>query len=186
MKETNQLKLVWCDLEMTGLEVDTCAIIEMGIVITGPDLKPIAEFERAIWQPEDVLARMEPFVKNMHTQNGLLERVRRSDTSLRSAEKEALHLVSQYCDMGEGILAGNSIHTDRSFISRYMPAFDRYLHYRMVDVSSIKMLTRAWFPNAPGRSKVDAAHTVLSDLRASIGELSYYQETFFKKPSDFQ
>jgi oligoribonuclease len=179
-----ETRFVWCDLEMTGLEVSTNAIIELGIVITGPDLKPIAEYEAAVWQPEDVLGRMEPFVKDMHTRNGLLDRVRKSDISLRTAEKEATRLVLQHTDFGEGILSGNSIHTDRSFITRYMPGLDRALHYRMVDVSSLKLITRAWYPNAPGRSKVDASHTVLSDLRASIAELAYYQQTFFKNPKD--
>lgn len=179
-----ETRFVWCDLEMTGLDVATNAIIELGIVITGPDLKPIAEYEAAVWQPDDVLARMEPFVKDMHTRNGLLDRVRKSDISLRTAEKEATRLVLQHTDYGEGILSGNSIHTDRAFITRYMPGLDRALHYRMVDVSSVKILTRAWYPTAPGRSKVDASHTVLSDLRASIAELAYYQHTFFKNPKD--
>lgn len=179
-----ETRFVWCDLEMTGLEVSANAIIELGIVITGPDLKPIAEYEAAVWQPDDVLARMEPFVKDMHTRNGLLERVRKSDLSLRTVEKEATRLVLQHTEYGEGILAGNSIHTDRGFITRYMPGLDRALHYRMVDVSSLKLITRAWYPNAAGRSKVDATHTVLSDLRASIGELAYYQQTFFKNPKD--
>jgi oligoribonuclease len=169
---------------MTGLDVSTNAIIELGIVITGPDLKPIAEYEAAIWQPEDVLARTEPFVKDMHTRNGLLERVRKSDISLRTAEKEATRLVLQHTEFGEGILTGNSIHTDRTFITRFMPGLDRALHYRMVDVSSLKLITRAWYPTAAGRSKVDASHTVLSDLRASIAELAYYQQTFFKNPKD--
>jgi oligoribonuclease len=180
----NELRLVWCDLEMTGLDVDTNAIIEFGLVITGPDLKPLAEYEAAVWQPDDVLARMEPFVRDMHTRNGLLERVKKSDTSLRTVEKEATRLLLQHAEHGEGILTGNSIHTDRTFISRYLPGFDRALHYRMVDVSSLKIITRAWYPTAAGRSKVDASHTVLSDLRASIAELAYYQQTFFKKPQD--
>ena len=181
---TNETRLVWCDLEMTGLEVATNAIIELGLVITGPDLKPIAEYEAAVWQPEEALGRMEPFVREMHTKNGLLERVRKSDVSLRTVEREATKLVLQHCDYGEGLLAGNSIHTDRAFITRYLPGFDRSLHYRMVDVSSLKIITRAWYPNAPGRSKVDASHTVLSDIRASIAELAYYQQTFFKSPKD--
>jgi oligoribonuclease len=180
----NEQRFVWCDLEMTGLEPDKCAIIEMGLIITGPDLKPMAEFEKAIWQPPEVLDAMEPFVRDMHTRNGLLERVKKSDCSLRTAEKEATALVSRFCDFGEGILAGNSIHTDRSFLSKHMPGFDRFLHYRMIDVSSLKIITRAWYPNAPGRTKVDASHTVLSDLRASIAELAYYQQTFFKSPKD--
>ncbi|MFO0601011.1 MAG: oligoribonuclease [Myxococcaceae bacterium] len=179
-----ETRFVWCDLEMTGLDTATCAIIEMGLIITDVQLKPIAEWEAAIWQPNEVLERMEPFVKDMHTRNGLLERVKKSEISLRVAEKEATKLLLQHCDYGEGMLCGNSIHTDRAFISRFMPGFDRALHYRMVDVSSLKILTRAWYPSAPGRSKVDATHTVLSDLRASIGELAYYQQTFFKKSSE--
>lgn len=181
---TSEPRFVWCDLEMTGLDTATNVIIEMGLIVTGPDLKPITEWECAIWQPNEALDRMEPFVKDMHTRNGLLERVRKSDISVRQAEKEATRLLLQHVEYGEGILAGNSIHTDRAFISKYMPGFDRALHYRMVDVSSLKVLTRAWFPSAAGRSKVDATHTVLSDLRASIGELAYYQQTFFKKPNE--
>ncbi len=180
----NETKLVWCDLEMTGLDPKTCAIIEMGLIITTADLKPVAEFERAIWQPDEVLNAMEPFVKNMHTKNGLLQRVKDSQTSLRNAEKDAISLVLEHVLPFEGLLAGNSIHTDRSFLAAHMPAFDRVLHYRMVDVSSIKIITRAWFPNAPGRAKLEASHTVLSDLRQSIAELAYYQQTFFKKPSE--
>jgi oligoribonuclease len=180
----SETRFVWCDLEMTGLDPNTNVIIEMGLIITGPDMKPIAEFEAAIWQPEEALSRMEPYVRDMHTKNGLLDRVRRSDMSLRMVEKEATKLLLQHCEYGEGILAGNSIHMDRAFLVRYLPAFERALHYRMVDVSSLKVLTRAWYPNAPGRSKVDATHTVLSDLRASIAELAYYQQTFFKSPED--
>jgi len=120
----------------------------------------------------------------MHTKNGLLERVRKSDISLRTAEKDATALVSEHVAFGEGILAGNSIYMDRLFLAKYMPGFERYLHYRMLDVSSLKVLTRAWYPNAPGRTKDDASHTVLSDLRASIAELAHYQLTFFKNPKE--
>jgi oligoribonuclease len=169
---------------MTGLDPERNAIIEMGLIITGPDLRPIAELERAVWQSEATLAEMEPFVREMHTKNGLLERVKKSDFSLRQTEKDATALVSQHVDFGEGILAGNSIYMDRIFLTKYMPGFERYLHYRMLDVSSLKVLTRAWYPNAPGRTKDDATHTVLSDLRASIAELAYYQQTFFKSPRD--
>jgi oligoribonuclease len=92
--------------------------------------------------------------------------------------------VSEHVAFGEGILAGNSIYMDRLFLAKYMPGFERYLHYRMLDVSSLKVLTRAWYPNAPGRTKDDASHTVLSDLRASIAELAHYQQTFFKNPKE--
>jgi oligoribonuclease len=184
MASSGQTRFVWCDLEMTGLDPQRNAIIEMGLIITGPDLRPLAELERAVWQSDSVLGEMEPFVRTMHTKNGLLERVRKSEISLRQAEKDATSLVSQHVDFGEGILAGNSIYMDRLFLAKYMPGFERYLHYRMLDVSSLKVLTRAWYPNAPGRTKDDASHTVLSDLRASIAELAYYQQTFFKSPRD--
>lgn len=179
-----ETRFVWCDLEMTGLDPHYNHIIELGIIVTGPDLKPLGTFQRTIWQPEEALSRMEPFVRDMHTKNGLLERVRKSETSLRNAERDAVGFLLEHVSPFEGILSGNSIHMDRSFIVKHMPTFDRLLHYRMVDVSSLKILTRAWFPNAPGRSKVDADHTVISDLQQSIAELAYYQLTFFKKSSE--
>lgn len=184
MSHHPETRLVWCDLEMTGLDPDANAIIEMGLIVTGPDLKAIETFQRTIWQPPEVLARMEPFVRDMHTKNGLLERVKASPTSQRTVEKDAVTFLMRHVEPFEGILAGNSIHTDRSFLVKHMPSFDKLLHYRMVDVSGLKILSRAWFPNAPGRSKADASHTVLADLEQSIAELSHYRQTFFKSPSD--
>lgn len=179
MSSINPL-LVWLDLEMTGLDPNACAIIEVGVILTGGDLQPVAELERVVWQPEEVLLRMEPVVKRMHTENGLLERVRASDTSLANAERDVLTLLARHCAPGEGILTGNSIHTDRSFLARHMPAVDRYLHYRQLDVSSLKVLQRAWFPGSPELRKQAAAHTALSDLRAGIAELAHYRDTLFK------
>jgi oligoribonuclease len=173
-------RFVWLDLEMTGLDPETCAIIEIGVIITGPDLVPIAEIERIVWQPEEVLARMEPVVKEMHTRNGLTARVRTSPISLRIAERDVTALVAEHCELGEGILCGNSIHTDRRFLIRYMPMLERFLHYRMVDVTSLKVLTRAWFPNIGEPRKGPSGHTALADLRSSITELSYYRDTFFR------
>jgi oligoribonuclease len=184
MANASQTRFVWCDLEMTGLDPEHNVIIEMGLIITGPDLRPLAELERAVWQPAAQLENMEPFVREMHTRNGLLERVKKSEFSLRTVEKDATRLVSEHVPFGEGILAGNSIYMDRLFLVRHMPGFERFLHYRMLDVSSLKVLTRAWYPNAPGRTKDDASHTVLADLRASIAELAHYQNIFFKSPRD--
>ncbi|WP_224362878.1 oligoribonuclease [Hyalangium versicolor] len=173
-------RFVWLDLEMTGLDPETCAIIEIGIIITGPDLKPIAEMERIVWQPDEVLARMEPVVRDMHTRNGLISRVKASPISLRVAERDITSLVADHCALGEGVLCGNSIHTDRRFLIRYMPMLERFLHYRMVDVTSLKVLTRAWFPDVAEPRKNPSGHTALSDLRASIAELTYYRENFFR------
>lgn len=173
---------VWVDLEMTGLDPASCAILEIGLILTGPDLTPIAELARALWQPDDVLAHMEPFVREMHTRNGLLDRVRASRVTVRDAEREVLALVSQHCRFREGILAGNSIHVDRSFLIRHMPHLEHYLHYRQVDVSTLKVLTRAWYPAAPPFEKPDKAHTVLDDLHQSMQELAHYRARFFRHP----
>ena len=173
-------RFVWCDLEMTGLDPKTCVIVEIGVIITGPDLVPIAEIQHAIWQPDDVLATMEPFVRDMHTKNGLLERVRASRTSLRDAERAVFSLVQKHVPFREGILAGNSIHVDRRFLQAYMPLLEEYLHYRQLDVSSLKVLSRAWYPNGPDFKKDGKDHTAISDLRTSLEELAHYKKHFFK------
>jgi oligoribonuclease len=173
-------RFVWCDLEMTGLDPKTCVIVEIGVVITGPDLVPIAEIEHAIWQPDEALARMEPFVRDMHTKNGLLERVRASRTSLKDAERSVLSLVQKHVGFRDGILAGNSIHVDRRFLIAHMPTLEEFLHYRMLDVSSLKVLARAWYPNGPEFKKDSKDHTALSDLRASLEELAFYKANYFK------
>jgi oligoribonuclease len=175
--------LVWLDLEMTGLDVKRCAIVEIGIVITGSDLAPVAELERVIWQPDDVLARMDPFVRDMHAKSGLLDRIRASKTSVAEAERDALALVSQHCDFREGILSGNSIHTDRRFLARYMPLLEGFLHYRQLDVSSVKVLAGAWYPDLPRFEKGEKAHTALADLRGSLAELAYYRDQLFRRGS---
>jgi oligoribonuclease len=174
------LRFVWLDLEMTGLDPEESAIIEVGVIITNPELVPLAEGEWVVWQPEEALARMEPVVREMHTRNGLLERVRKSTVSLRIAEKEVTALVAQHCALGEGILCGNSIHTDRRFLVRYMPMLDRYLHYRQVDVTSLKVLAQAWFPHMTSLKKAASGHTALADLRASIAELQHYRSHMFR------
>jgi oligoribonuclease len=174
------LKLVWVDLEMTGLEPETDAILEIAVVITGPDLVPIAEMEDVIWQPPHILERMTPFVRNMHTVNGLLERVAESQVDLRAAERNALSLISAHCRPGEGVLAGNSIHQDRRFLARHMPGLEGYLHYRQVDVSSLKVLAQAWYPETPKYEKPGQTHTALSDIRQSLEELRYYRQNILK------
>lgn len=177
-----EMRFVWIDLEMTGLDPERCAIIELGLLITGPDLTPIARLERVIWQPEEVLARMDPFVRTMHTRNGLLEKVRASEHSLADVEREALALVSSHCGFREGILAGNSIHQDRRFLVRHMPLLEGFLHYRQVDVSSLKVLARAWYgPEAEFR-KEHKNHTALDDIEASLAELQHYRAHLLREP----
>jgi oligoribonuclease len=173
-------RFVWLDLEMTGLDPKTCGIVEIGVIITGPDLVPIAEIEHAVWQPDEVLARMDPFVREMHTKNGLLERVRAAKIGLRDAERAVLELVAKHTSFREGVLAGNSIHVDRRFLIEHMPLLEGYLHYRQLDVSSLKVLTRAWYPGARDFKKDSKSHTALADLRDSLDELRFYQQQFFK------
>lgn len=176
--------LVWLDLEMTGLVAERCVILEIGLVLTGPDLVPLERYEAAIWQPEEALSRMEPVVQRMHTDNGLLSRVRASNVSTREAERAAVAALARHLAPGRGMLAGNSIHTDRRFLEVHMPMLDRYLHYRMVDVSSLRVLTRAWYPGAPERTRTPQAHTAMADLESARAELAWYRELFFKQPAE--
>ena len=175
-------RFVWVDLEMTGLDPDACVIVEIAVVITGPDLAPVAELERVVWQPEEALARMDPFVRAMHARSGLDARIRASSTSLRDAEQEVMALVTRHVAFREGVLAGNSIHQDRRFLSRHMPLFEGYLHYRQIDVSSLKVLSQAWYGDAAAFAKRDKTHTALDDIRGSIAELAHYRKTLFVAP----
>src|SRR5262245_58936069 len=132
-------------MEMTGLDPARCVPVQVADVITTSDLVELDNLELTIWQPESALATMEPFVRNMHTQNGLLEQVKKSEISRAEAEKRMMALLTRWTPYREGILCGNSIHTDRRFLQEYFPVFEGYLHYRMVDVSSLKELVRRWY-----------------------------------------
>ena len=168
-------RFVWMDLEMTGLDPERCVIVAIAAIITGPDLVPIAEIEKIVWQPEEALARMSPFVRDMHTKNGLLDQIRSSSTGLEDAEREIMSLITQHCAYREGMLAGNSIHQDRRFLARHMPAVEGYLHYRQLDVSSLKLLAQTWYPGKLDFRKAKA-HTALGDIKESIAELAFYRE----------
>lgn len=175
----SETRYVWVDLEMTGLDDKTCAIIEMAMIITDADLKEIVTVEQCIWQPESVLSTMSPFVRKMHTDNGLLDRVRASPTSLADAEQKAIDVLLQHVPYRKGILAGNSIWQDRRFMLRHMPTFEGLLHYRQIDVSTIKVLSKDWYGQkgeAPGKP---SQHTALDDIRASINELRWYRDNLF-------
>src|SRR5262245_18538757 len=180
MPEVHKDLLVWLDMEMTGLEPADCVPIQVGLVITTKELEELDAIEHTIWQPESKLETMDPFVRNMHTVNGLLDRVRKSDVGLAKIEKEMIALLVKWCGPFEGVLAGNSIHQDRRFLLKYFPVFERMLGYRMVDVSSLKELVKRWYGPSATFSKSKGAHTALSDIRESIDELRHYRTNFMK------
>ncbi len=175
MEDAASSPLIWLDMEMTGLDPLTCVPLQLAVVITDSHLEELDAGEVTIWQSEETLASMEPFVRRMHTDNGLLERVRTSETGVAQAEREIMSIVARWCPYGTGILAGNSIHTDRAFIKAYFPTLHGYLHYRMVDVSSIKELVRRWYGRDALFVKELQQHTALEDARESIAELRHFR-----------
>lgn len=172
--------LVWIDLEMTGLDVDAHVIVQAALIVTDGELNPLETYCTDIWQPESELAKMVPFVRKMHEKTGLLDRVRNCEVDLGRAEQELLQRVAGWCPY-RPILCGNSIHADRRFIDRYMPALGGYLHYRMVDVSSLKVLSKLWYPGVEQFEKSKQnEHDALFDIQQSIDELKHYRETIFR------
>jgi oligoribonuclease len=174
--------LVWIDLEMTGLDPSVDVILQGALVITTADLEPLDEVAVDVGQTDEVLARMSPFVRDMHTRTGLVERVLRAKADVAEMERRLLQCISAWCP-SPATLCGNSIWNDRRFIARYMPALDRYLHYRVVDVSSVRVLAERWYGEAAVFAKPTAgAHDATVDVKSSIAELRHYRETLFVRP----
>jgi len=171
---------VWLDLEMTGLDPTRDVILDVAAIITGGDLVPREQYAATVFQPEPALALMDPFVREMHTKSRLLDRVRTSDKGLRDVEKDLFSLIHRHAKPFEAVLAGNSIHADRGFVRAYMPLIDGYLSYRMLDVSSVKLLKRAWYDELEQPVK-KGAHTALADIEESIAELAWYRNAIFRK-----
>lgn len=175
--------LVWLDLEMTGLDATHDAILQAGLIITNQELESLEEYACDIWQPELELAKMTPFVREMHEKNGLIERVRASKLDIRSAEKKLLERIAGWC-MFPAVLCGNTIGQDKRFVEQWMPGLAGYLSYRVVDVSSIKILARLWCGEGAVFKKPDEReHDALVDIRNSIAELRHYRATVFKLPT---
>jgi len=174
-RQPSKSNLVWVDLEMTGLDPSVDVILQAALIVTTAELEPLESYVVDIWQPEQALAGMVPFVRSMHDKTGLLERVRASKTELRRAEQELLARVSGWCPH-QPVLCGNTIHSDRKFLDRYMPALAGYLHYRMVDVSSLKVLVQLWYPTLVYDKPKGAEHDALFDIEQSIAELSHYRK----------
>ncbi|WP_097211553.1 MULTISPECIES: oligoribonuclease [unclassified Rhodococcus (in: high G+C Gram-positive bacteria)] len=177
-----QDKLVWIDCEMTGLRLGTDKLIEVAALVTDSDLNVLGEGVDIVIHADDAaLADMPDVVKEMHERSGLTEEVRRSTVTLEEAEQQVLAYIREHIPAaGTAPLAGNSIATDRGFLARDMPALDKYLHYRMIDVSSIKELCRRWYPRIYfGQPEKGLAHRALADIQESIRELKYYRRTAF-------
>jgi oligoribonuclease len=182
-----QLVLVWMDLEMTGLDPATDVIVEVATLVTDDELGIIAEGpDLVIHQPEEALESMDPIVVEMHTKSGLLEAIRASPISLVDAGAATLEFIRTHAPEPRSVpLCGNSIGTDRRFLARYLPEIEAHLHYRSIDVSSVKELVRRWYPKiAQGRPQKVGQHRALDDIRESIDELRYYRDrVFVPRPS---
>jgi oligoribonuclease len=178
-------RLVWIDLEMTGLDVERHRIVEIGVIVTDAGLEPLDDgLDLVVHQPPEALAAMDDFVRAMHTKSGLLPEIERSTISLEAAGVQTLAYIAGYVpEPGRAPMCGNSIGVDRRFLHRYLPDLDGYLHYRSIDVSSLKELCRRWYPAAyrkrPGKGE---AHRALADIRESIHELRYYREAILRPP----
>ena len=171
--------LVWIDLEMTGLDPETDHIIEIASLITDGDLNIIAEGpEIVIHQSDEVLAGMNEWCVKQHGESGLTDKVRASEISLKEAEKLTQKFIRKHTGRTKVPLCGNSIGQDKMFLIKYMPLVIKQLHYRMVDVSSIKEMAHRWYPTLPRFSKA-VTHRAMDDIRESVGELKYYREKLF-------
>ena len=171
--------IVWVDCEMTGLDVSVDEICEIAVVVTDEELVPVDQGLQIVIKPsEKALANMGEFVTNMHTESGLINEIP-TGISIESAETKVLEYIGQWVTEPQTApLAGNSIGTDRMFLNRQMPKFDSYLHYRNIDVSSIKELTRRWYPRVYFQMpKKTGNHRALADIKESIKELRYYRKT---------
>jgi oligoribonuclease len=177
--------LLWMDLEMTGLDPERERIIELATILTDGNLQELAAGpELVVHQPDEVLAAMDDWNRKHHGDSGLVERVRQSTVSEAEAEAAVVAFLDQHVTgKDRPVLAGNSIHQDRRFIVRYLPTLDKRLHYRMVDISSIKELGRRWYPGTMAKMPPKReSHRALDDVRESIEELRFYREHLFVAP----
>lgn len=178
---SNDQNLVWMDLEMTGLEPDEDVIIEIATIITDSQLNIIAEGPViAVKQPDALLDAMDDWNTKTHGNSGLTQRVKDSQTTCRDAELATLEFIKQYVPENTSPLCGNSIHQDRRFLVRYMPELEAYIHYRNLDVSTLKELAKRWRPELVAGFKKQGSHQALDDIRESIAEMSYYREHFIR------
>jgi len=182
MVGNNQKLLVWMDLEMTGLEPETDTILEIATIITDGDLNLVAEGPTlVIHHDKPALDAMSEWCVKQHGKSGLTQRVLDSTTTLADAEAQTLEFIQHYVPERSSPLCGNSIHQDRRFLARYMPQLEAWMHYRNIDVSTVKELACRWYPGFHPPKK-NGKHLAMDDIRDSIAELKYYREHLFVKP----
>ncbi len=173
-------RLIWIDLEMTGLVPEEDVIIEIATIVTDQQLRVLAEGPViAVHQSNDTLAKMDDWNTRTHTASGLVERVQESRYDSAAAEQITLDFLQQWCTPGSSPMCGNSICQDRRFLARYMPKLEAFFHYRNLDVSTVKQLAKYWAPEVAAGVKKQGSHTALADIRESIDELEHYRAHFF-------
>jgi len=176
--------LAWMDLEMTGLDPDRHVIVEIATLLTDDNLELIAEGpEFVIHQPPDAMAQMDDFVLKMHTKSGLLPQIEASTITLEQATADTLAFLKEHIDEERTVpLCGNSIGTDRRFLAKHMSEIEEFLHYRSIDVSTIKELARRWYPDVlKSAPKKGLSHRALDDIRESVAELQHYRSQVFRE-----
>ncbi|WP_313314462.1 oligoribonuclease [Pulveribacter sp.] len=179
----SDLNLVWLDCEMSGLDPEKERLLEIAVVVTGPDLSPRIEGPvLVIHQSDELLGAMDAWNKGTHGRSGLIEKVRMSTVTEAQAEEELLTFLKRYVPKGKALMCGNSIGQDRRFLVKYMPRLEAFFHYRNLDVSTLKELARRWKPEAYSSFKKAQRHTALADVYESIDELAHYRTHFFVPP----
>ena len=175
--------LIWLDCEMTGLDPEVDRLIEIAVIVTGPNLEPRIEGPvLVIHQSDEQLDKMDNWNKGTHGRSGLIDKVKASTVTETEAEQQVLAFVAKYAPKNSTPMCGNSISQDRRFLVKYMPKLEAFFHYRNLDVSSLKELAKRWHPEAYSSFRKQQKHTALADVHESIDELAHYRERFLKLP----
>ena len=180
LKKSDQ-NLVWLDCEMSGLDPEKERLLEIAVVVTGPDLTPVIDGPvLVIHQSDAVLDAMDAWNKGTHGRSGLIDKVKASTLDEAAAEQQLLEFIAKYIPRSGSPMCGNTIGQDRRFLVKFMPKLEAYFHYRNLDVSTLKELAKRWKPSAYSAFKKQQAHTALADVHESIEELAHYREHFLK------